>query len=79
MSYSNECGVSDVQGFGYFDVETLGLLVEESENTFKVAQQVWRDNDSIHCFHHVVVIPKFAVEYVKVLTPVQEIFKNANL
>ena len=79
MSYSVECGVPEAKGFGYFDVTTEGTLIEESENTFKVAQQVWRDNDLVHCLHHVVVVPKLSIERVVLMCEVSEVWKNANL
>jgi len=79
MSYGGECSVLEVQGFGYFDVITEGTVIEISENTWKVAQQVWRDNDNIHCLHHVVVVPKFAIERVMLMAEEREVYRNANL
>ena len=79
MSYGGECGIQEIKGFGYFDVETEGTLVEETENTFKVAQQVWRDNDAVHCYHHVVVVPKLSIERMAIMNEGAEVYRNASL
>ena len=79
MSYGGECGIQEIKGFGYFDVETEGTLVEETENTFKVAQQVWRDNDAVHCYHHVVVVPKLSIERMVIMNEGAEVYRNASL